>query len=893
MATSPFIGGCSDEWTCFREDYRDNTVLPSFPAIRAKTLQTLYHNQDDDGKKKSNTTTNDHPHLRLDKSRKGSVDVAIRPLVDLINHHASFATLSSCSGRISLFDPSMKQQQQKQQQQPGSSPSQSDSMTGIYANNSDIDVENMGKLKPDWDNERVDGSGKGALGGWLFVSHEEIDVEALLEALNRPEPTEGYDSSSGTEQCQQQQSNQLSLRFEPMLLHVAACNLERGQQLLQLALQLGFRESGLVVTQSRVTVAIRSYSLALTIPFALLGPLQLPTDYLHAFVQEANSRLVSNLQRIRQLHNAFQNQFLERKRIYIRAQAQGLPNLGLWGHASVLFENAMGQEIVVFGGYGTGPDLLNKGASRSNKIYKLVHDGTAWGDAWEELATTLAPDQGDDQVCCQLQVTRCSLGVREGLRAIGWGGENSPAAFIYGGRTNPANPLGDLLLYCRKSNSFFTPVDIRGNAPAPRWGHSWTRFVMVEKEFATGRAIALLAGGRNESTTFSDFHILSLEGTTESRHLLWTQVELETGVPRSRCHHTAMGTRDGKTIVVGGLPSCNHLLGVDGRYMDRDGEHQMVQLSLNHNQPQQHWNLSSELLVAMFGQASCVLPYKDGRDVFLTIGGLLVDGSDDNQEEPLIQCFTILEQDGQGSSSEATIEPVRSVDLNRGNVGFGSLVHHTCHAISTSTNRDEYQLVVIGGGVHGFAFGPQFADSFLLTIQIGDEDDNHEHAREGGGNRVHDCPNPNHAISNSTSNPIVQVPCVGPPNANLETDVLFVAKRDAKLVRTHLEKIGFLDRRYRMTSTTESSTDKEPVEGENKLRECIAIPITTQGTQACLQQEQQQQQESIGMEEESNYSYNRASKQSLSGGEWWHLVLAMGRRTMPLSTANFAAKRKK
>ncbi|KAL7556981.1 hypothetical protein ACA910_018266 [Epithemia clementina (nom. ined.)] len=76
----------------------------------------------------------------------------------------------------------------------------------------------------------------------------------------------------------------MSLRFEPMLLHVAAANLERGQELLQLVLQLGFRESGLVVTQSHVMVAICSYSLALTILlFAYSGPLQVLPEYRAAY----------------------------------------------------------------------------------------------------------------------------------------------------------------------------------------------------------------------------------------------------------------------------------------------------------------------------------------------------------------------------------------------------------------------------------------------------------------------------------------------------------------------------------------------------------------------------------------------------------------------------------
>ena len=69
-------------------------MFPSFPSLRERNLITLYG----DTKVSGDFTDKD-------KSPKGSVDYKIRPLVDLINRHPEYVTLSSCSGRVALFDP--------------------------------------------------------------------------------------------------------------------------------------------------------------------------------------------------------------------------------------------------------------------------------------------------------------------------------------------------------------------------------------------------------------------------------------------------------------------------------------------------------------------------------------------------------------------------------------------------------------------------------------------------------------------------------------------------------------------------------------------------------------------------------------------------------------------
>lgn len=74
---------------------------------------------------------------KLDKSKKGSIDKEIRPLVDLINKNPNYYTTSSCSGRIVLLS---KKSEKKQEAE------------------------------------------------WLLISHKSIDLSAVKKALsNIPE----------------------------------------------------------------------------------------------------------------------------------------------------------------------------------------------------------------------------------------------------------------------------------------------------------------------------------------------------------------------------------------------------------------------------------------------------------------------------------------------------------------------------------------------------------------------------------------------------------------------------------------------------------------------------------------------------------------------------------
>ena len=94
-----------------------------------------------------------------DLSPKGSVDAAIKPLIDRINALEGIVTTSSCAGRVTVFLEGRKHGKALEDRE------------GAKHN------EGFGKES---EQAAVPG-GKGLGGKWLFVSHEPIDLSKMAE----------------------------------------------------------------------------------------------------------------------------------------------------------------------------------------------------------------------------------------------------------------------------------------------------------------------------------------------------------------------------------------------------------------------------------------------------------------------------------------------------------------------------------------------------------------------------------------------------------------------------------------------------------------------------------------------------------------------------------------
>ncbi|XP_061566247.1 tRNA wybutosine-synthesizing protein 3 homolog [Cololabis saira] len=186
---------------------------------------------------------------RLDLSRKGSVDQDVVPLVDLINRTEPFFTTSSCSGRIILTEPNPDSGQ-----------------VILTEPNHGVQKQNL---------------------VWLLVSHQKVSAEDLVSGLGR---------STGD----------AVLKFEPLVLHIQCRRLEDAQLMHSVAVNSGFRNSGLTVGKTgKIITAVRSTH-GLEVPLTRDGRLLVGPEYVHFLVQAANQKLEENRRRIQRFYQNLQ-----------------------------------------------------------------------------------------------------------------------------------------------------------------------------------------------------------------------------------------------------------------------------------------------------------------------------------------------------------------------------------------------------------------------------------------------------------------------------------------------------------------------------------------------------------------------------------------------------------
>jgi tRNA wybutosine-synthesizing protein 3 len=631
------------------------SFLPSFADLRRKNLDALYGDGDD-------------------KSPKGSVDVAIRGLCDLVNTHPSFVTLSSCSGRIAIFDPK----------------------------------DNDNQVVNEEEDER---GGKGR-GEWILVSHEPVDPSSIPPLL--------------TKAC----TGKLIFKHEPLLLHVAASSLTRGRQFLSLALQLGFRESGLVVTPSRVTIAVRSHSLALTVPLAYSGALRPPDGYLIALVEEANQQMQSNLKKLNRLESEIKQIFFrdkssnEHRNELVHVRLRKLPALNLWGHDAVAIPSVNGgANIYVFGGYGSGPSLAGdesgkkRKVGRSNRVYCLQQhaDGEIAKD-WkhvehmeplplqsEENATTWFGVDVSPTIFAPCEGLQVCLLPLDCFAAIGGGA--SPVVAIWGGRSGPSAPFGDLLLFepDRIPLCLSKPLHVRGDLPSLRWGHTLTPLSGKDG------MMAILIGGRDANCSRQDnVHILSL--VQEGAKRVFTWIRLSSNIP-PQFHHSVTALDGDMIIIGGGLTNPNDLMEC---FSDADSPAEKigcigkpVPMSIFHVMRNALVELAKPSVAAFvphYGVGSFCVSYQ-GNQIISFIGGAPISGNKTSanllREERALDPMRWFSFEGVALSNyEVHYEPC---DVEH--VSFASMIHTCCVTLPMLS-----QFLILGGGVSSFAFGASFAE---------------------------------------------------------------------------------------------------------------------------------------------------------------------------------------
>ncbi|KAL6656615.1 hypothetical protein ACP70R_004395 [Stipagrostis hirtigluma subsp. patula] len=176
-----------------------------------------------------------------DKSPKGGVDAPIAPLLDALNSHPDLFTTSSCSGRVSILAQPLE----------GGGPKPKKKARG---------------------------------GGWVYVSHDPADPDAVLEQLF---------GGSGSAEA----GNELVFRFEPMIVAVECRDAAAASALVAAAVGAGFRESGITSLQKRAMVAIRC-SIRMEVPLGQTDELAVSPEYVQYLVKIANGKMEANKKRM-------------------------------------------------------------------------------------------------------------------------------------------------------------------------------------------------------------------------------------------------------------------------------------------------------------------------------------------------------------------------------------------------------------------------------------------------------------------------------------------------------------------------------------------------------------------------------------------------------------------
>jgi tRNA wybutosine-synthesizing protein 3 len=170
-----------------------------------------------------------------DRSRKGDVDTPIIPLIDYLNSLNDYYTTSSCSGRIYLLTESDKKPEVK----------------------------------------------------WLYVSHELVKEEDILEAISEERLTELL-------------SERIWLRQENLILHVACRSIENANKILAIAREIGFRRSGIIADSNIIIVEICSTE-KMDVPIADNGKILVSIDYINLIIKIANEKFLKGREKLERL----------------------------------------------------------------------------------------------------------------------------------------------------------------------------------------------------------------------------------------------------------------------------------------------------------------------------------------------------------------------------------------------------------------------------------------------------------------------------------------------------------------------------------------------------------------------------------------------------------------
>ncbi|XP_010078425.1 PREDICTED: tRNA wybutosine-synthesizing protein 3 homolog, partial [Pterocles gutturalis] len=122
---------------------------------------------------------------------------------------------------------------------------------------------------------------------WLMVTHETCTKDDVMAALEKA-------------------TGDAVLKFEPFVLHVLCQELQDAQLLHSVAIEAGFRNSGITVGRGgKVMMAVRSTH-CLEVPLSHQGKLMVSEEYIEFLIHVANQKMEENARRIDRFYSCLE-----------------------------------------------------------------------------------------------------------------------------------------------------------------------------------------------------------------------------------------------------------------------------------------------------------------------------------------------------------------------------------------------------------------------------------------------------------------------------------------------------------------------------------------------------------------------------------------------------------
>ncbi|KAF7008271.1 hypothetical protein CFC21_023064 [Triticum aestivum] len=440
-----------------------------------------------------------------DKSPKGGVDVPIAPLLDALNSHADLFTTSSCSGRISVLAQPSPQSQ-------------------------------AADPKP---------KKKARGGGWLYISHDPADADAVVELL-----------FGGTGCGERGGGDELVFRFEPMIVAVECRDASAAATLVAAAIGAGFRESGITSLQRRAMVAIRC-SIRMEVPLGLTNELVVSPEYIRYLVRIANCKMEANKKRMDGFLDVLQSKGLpgisglqvhtKKDDLSLGSEVQASLNQSVQTHDELLVTEKRRDsyncdagtkgdceigENSIEGSYYENRDAVRNNIAKHGfgNAERLMHEGklsASSGNRSSHLSITELKISGEPVEKLFLWgQSACAFTVGGEQQVLTFGGFGGP------GRHSRRN----YSLLLDPTSGLLKEINVK-DSPSPRMGHTTT---------AVGNHIYAVGGRAGPSEILDDVWVLQ---STENR---WSRVECSGDIFHPRHRHAAAAAAL-KIYVFGGL----------------------------------------------------------------------------------------------------------------------------------------------------------------------------------------------------------------------------------------------------------------------------------------------------------------------------------------------------